>query len=227
MHILRSVFGMDREAALGFAAARGFGLVVAHDGERPIGSHLPFTVQRSEGAVFVQCHVTRANPLAALADGQRSFLIVATGADAYVSNDWYVSPDQVSTWLYEAVHLTGPARRLPDEANRPHGDELLRASERLLAPKTPWTLDDMDPVKRAAMLKAITTIEIAVVGVEGQSKLNQHKTDADHVAVAKALDRAGDPASRAVARRMMSLRPTLDYERCLDPVQEKKDQQRS
>ena len=36
-----------------------------------------------------------------------SWLMAVNGADAYVSPDWYVSPDQVPTWLYQAVHLTG------------------------------------------------------------------------------------------------------------------------
>ena len=210
MHILRSAFEMDRDAALDFAADRSFGLVVAYDGDYPVASHLPFVLRR-EGAAVVQCHVTRANPLARLADGQRSFLVVAAGADAYVSNDWYVSPDQVSTWLYEAVHLTGTATRLPTEANRRHGDDLLRAAEHPLAPKPPWHLDRMEPTKRAAMLEAIVTIEIAVDAVEGQRKLNQHKLDADHVAVAQALERSRGPGGREVARRLRELRPLLDY----------------
>ena len=42
-----------------------------------------------------------------LADGKSSWLLRVNGADAYVSPDWYVSPDQVPTWLYQAVHLTG------------------------------------------------------------------------------------------------------------------------
>lgn len=216
MHILRSAFEMERDAALDFAASRGFGLVLANDGDRPVGSHLPFVLWRAGGAVGVQCHVTRANPLAGLADGQRSFLVVATGVDAYVSNDWYVSRDQVSTWLYEAVHLTGVARRLPEDENRRHGDDLLLASERLLAPKVPWHLDAMDPAKRAAMLKAITTIEITVGTVEGQSKLNQHKSDADHAAVARALDRSGSLVGREMALRLKELRPLLDYDRPSD-----------
>ena len=55
-------------------------------------------------------HVARGNPLAALADGTSHWLLAVNGADAYVSPDWYVSPDQVPTWLYQAVHLTGPVR---------------------------------------------------------------------------------------------------------------------
>ncbi|MFX7849599.1 FMN-binding negative transcriptional regulator, partial [Acinetobacter baumannii] len=84
------------------------------------------------------------------ADG-RPFLVAVWGPDAYVSNDWYATPDHVSTWLDEAVHRTGPARRLTREANRDHGDALLSAFEERLAPKLPWQLSTMEPVKREAM----------------------------------------------------------------------------
>ena len=212
MHILKPAFGMERDAALDFTADRGFGIVVAHDGVRPVASHLPFVVQRDGPSAVVQCHVTRDNPLARLADGQRQFLVVAAGADAYVSNDWYVTPDQVSTWLYQAVHLTGTARCLPRHANRRHGDDLLHKAERPLWPKTPWGLDTMEPGKRAAMLDAITTIEIAVEVVEGQCKLNQHKSDLDQIAVVQSLERFGNPSGQEIARRMRQVRPLLDYD---------------
>lgn len=203
---------MERRAALDFAARRGFGLLVAFDGGQPVGSHLPFVLAGRDGAETVQAHVTAANPLAALADGERRFLLAVSGPDAYVSNDYYASPDQVSTWLYEAVHLTGPARRLDGAANRGHGDALLETAEARLTPKKPWDLARMEPGKRGAMLGAIATLELTVEMVEGQRKLNQHKPDADHVAVVRALERRGNAGSRAIAQLLRAERPHLAYQ---------------
>jgi transcriptional regulator len=45
--------------------------------------------------------------------------------------------------------------------------------------------------------------------VEGSFKLNQHKADADHVAVASALGRLGDAAGRQLAGTMRAMRPNL------------------
>lgn len=61
-----------------------------------------------------------------------------------MSNDWYDSPDQVSTWLYEAVHLSGIGHLRPVSENRPHGDELLAVSEARL-PKAPSSVGTMAP----------------------------------------------------------------------------------
>lgn len=211
MHVLRAPFRMEESEAVAFAADRGFGIVVAADRDGPRGSHVPFVILPHRDGVVVQVHFTAENPLVGLADGSTRFLLIVTGRDAYVSNDWYVSPDQVSTWLYEAVHLSGVARRRGMDENRRHGDALLAASEARLDPKVPWSLDRMEPARREGMLGAIRVVDIAVDRVEGQRKLNQHKPDHDHVAVATRLARETDTGSQELARTMRALRPHLDY----------------
>lgn len=211
MHILRPQFRIEDERALAFAAARGFGVIVAADERGPRGSHVPFVIERRDDSVIAQIHLTARNPLVEFADGQRRFLLIVAGDDAYISNDWYASRDNVSTWLYEAVHLSGVAQLREIGENRGHGDALLATSEARL-PKQPWDLAQMEPAKRETMLSSIRVIDLVVDGIEGQSKLNQHKADADHVAVADQLARAEDAGSRRLAAKMRALRPELAYE---------------
>ena len=221
MHILRPQFRIEQERALTFAAARGFGVIVAADDRGPRASHVPFVIERRDGRVFVQIHLTAKNPLVELADGKRSFLLIVSGDDAYVSNDWYASADNVSTWLYEAVHLSGVAHLRDHGENRGHGDALLAASEARLS-KQPWDLTQMEPGKREAMLAGIRVIDLVVDEIEGQSKLNQHKSDADYVALVDRLAHAEETASRRLAEKMRALRPELEYGggRCVGRVSE-------
>ena len=212
MHILRPQFRIEEQRALAFAADRGFGVIVAADERGPRGSHVPLAVQQRDDRVIVQIHLTSKNPLVELADGVRRFLLIVSGDDAYVSNDWYASRDNVSTWLYEAVHLSGVAHLRERDDNRAHGDALLAVSEARL-PKQPWGLAQMEPTKRETMLASIRVIDLVVDQIEGQSKLNQHKSDEDHVAVANQLARAEETGSRRLAERMRALRPELPYER--------------
>lgn len=211
MHILRPQFRIEEERALAFAAARGFGAIVAADERGPRASHVPFVVLRREDRVIVQVHFTTKNPLVALANGVRRFLLIVSGDDAYVSNDWYASRDNVSTWLYEAVHISGVAHVREHADNRGHGDALLAVSEARL-PKPPWDLAQMEPAKRESMLASIRVIDLVVDQIEGQLKLNQHKSDEDHVAVANQLARAEETGSRRLAAKMRALRPGLEYE---------------
>lgn len=205
-------FKIHPAVALAFAAARGFGLVVACDGGRPAAAALPFRLIEADGKVpRLQFHVARPNPLAALAEKGGTWLVAVQGPDAYVSPDWYASAEQVPTWLYEAVHLSGPVHVIPAAHAGDHLDELTAQFEAWLAPKPVWTAARVSPDRRAMLMQAIVAIEMKVETVESSFKLNQHKTDADHVAVARALSQQSDPAACAIAERMVALRPHLDY----------------
>jgi transcriptional regulator len=211
MHVLRPQFRIEEQRALEFAAKRGFGVIVAADANGPRASHVPFVLDQRDGRVIAQIHFTAKNPLVELADGVRRFMLIVAGDDAYISNDWYASADNVSTWLYEAVHLSGVAHLRGHDENRGHGDALLAVAEaRLLKP--PWDLQQMEPGKRESMLAAIRVVDLVVDQIEGQAKLNQHKSDADHVAVADQLAQSEETGHRRLARKMQALRPGLGYD---------------
>jgi transcriptional regulator len=204
------MFKPDRTASLGFAQARGFGTVCAWDGTKPIASSLPFYLAYADdGTPRLAFHVARNNPLAKLADDKTPWLMTVNGADAYVSPDWYVSPDQVPTWLYQAVHLTGTVRTLSDSELGPHLDALSSKFEGWLAPKPAWTTSKMTAGRRETLKKAIVGLVMSVDEIEGSFKLNQHKSDVDHLAVAAALERRPEAVAQVLANEMRALRPNL------------------
>jgi transcriptional regulator len=205
-------FRTHQAVALAFAAARGFGLVIACDGGRPVASPLPFLLIEKDGETpRLQFHVARGNPLAALAERGGTWLLAVQGPDTYISPDWYASEEQVPTWLYETVHLSGPVSVIPPAHMSAHLDALSAKFEGWLAPKPPWTVEKVSPGRREVLLKPIVGMEMKVESVEGSFKLNQHKSDADNVSVARALSH-GDEAARSIAERMVALRPQLDYD---------------
>jgi transcriptional regulator len=202
------MFKPDRAASLAFAEARGFGTVSAWDGRKPVGSPLPFYLSSAaDGTPMAWFHVARHNPLAKLADGRSSWLLAVTGADAYVSADWYVSPDQVPTWLYQSVHLTGPVRMLSDEELAVQVDTLSAKFENRMAPKKPWTSAKMTAARLEALKKGIVGLSMRVEDVEGSFKLNQQKSEADYAAVANGLAERADHGSQTIAQLMREARP--------------------
>lgn len=205
-------FKVHPAIALAFAAARGFGTVIACDGGRPVAASVPFLLTETHGkSARVTFHVARGNPLAALAQKCAPWLISVFGPDAYVSADWYASEHQVPTWLYETVQLGGPVHVIAPEHTRAHLDALSARFEEPLAPKRPWTSDKLPPDRLDMLSKAIVVIEMEVETVEASFKLNQHKPDADNVAVANALAAQPDTDAQAIASRMVALRPHLLY----------------
>ena len=202
------MFKPDRAAGLAFAEAHGFAAVCAWDGSKPIASALPFYLSyAADGTPQAAFHVARHNPLAKLADGTSSWLLAVNGADAYVSADWYVSPDQVPTWLYQAVHLTGPVRMLSDDELAVQIDTLSAKYENRLLPKMPWTSAKMTAPRLEALKKMIVGLVMTVEEVEGSFKLNQHKSEADYTAVANALASLRDAGSQQIAGLMREVRP--------------------
>lgn len=209
---VNSHFKVHPATSLAFAAARGFGLVIASDGGRPVASPLPFRLIEQDGKVpKLEFHVARANPLGAIAEKGGTWLVAVQGHDAYVSPDWYASAEQVPTWLYESVHLSGPVRVTDAEHMEGHTERLSATFESWLAPKPQWLLDKVSQKRKEMLMKGIIGIEMTIETIEGAFKLNQHKGDEDHVAVTNALSRQDDPAAQAIAKRMAALRPQLDY----------------
>ena len=203
-----SPYKSDRTASLAFAEARGFGLACAWDGNKPVASSLPFYLtSANDGTPRAAFHVARHNPLVKLADGTTSWLLAVNGADAYVSPDWYVSPDQVPTWLYQAVHLTGPVRTLSDDELVVQIDTLSAKFENWLAPKKPWTSAKMTAARLEALKKGIVGFSMRIEDVEGSFKLNQHKSEADYAAVANGLAAMPDSNSQTIAQLMRETRP--------------------
>jgi transcriptional regulator len=202
------MFKSDRAASLGFAELRGFGTVSAWDGKKPIASPLPFYLDYADdGTPRALFHVARGNPLIKLADGASCWLLAVNGVDAYVSPDWYVSSDQVPTWLYQAVHLTGTVRKQSDSELGPHLDALSAKFENWLAPKPPWMSSKMTAGRLDAMKKAIVGLVMTVEEIEGSFKLNQHKSEVDYAGVAGALALQADTSAQQIARTMRAIRP--------------------
>jgi transcriptional regulator len=202
------MFKSDRAASLAFAEARGFGLACAWDGSKPVASSLPFYLTfAGDGTPQAAFHVARHNPLVKLADGTTSWLLAVSGADTYVSPDWYVSPDQVPTWLYQAVHLTGTVRLLSDDELAEQIETLSAKFEDRLLPKKPWLSSKMTAGRLEALKKAIVGMVMTVEDIEGSFKLNQHKSDADYTALAGALATQPDADAHVIAGLMRGLRP--------------------
>lgn len=206
------VFQPSRSASLAFATARGFGTICTSAAGRPVAAAVPFCLDSApDGTPLLAFHVARRNPLVGCADRITPWLMAVNGADAYVSADWYVSPDQVPTWLYQAVHLTGTVRAMSDDDLGLHLDTLSAQFEAHLAPKPPWTSSKMTAGRLDAVKKAIVGLVMTVEDVEGSFKLNQHKSEADQMAVGAALSQQDDAGARMISARMAAIRSQADH----------------
>lgn len=178
----------DADAArnLGYARERGFGILAANARNGPLIAHIPFLL--NEAGNVADLHLVRSNPIARALREPMSVKIAVSGPDTYISPDWYGVSDQVPTWNYVAVHLTGVLELRPQEELRDLLDRQSAFYENRLLPKKPWKTAKMTKEVLDKMMRQIVPCRMQVTGVDGTWKLNQNKPDAvrlsaaDHVA---------------------------------------------
>ena len=176
----------DRDEMLDFVAEHAFAHIFTASEGGQFVVHAPVIVR--DGKVLF--HIARRNRIADRLDG-RPVLISVLGRHAYQSANWYVSENQVPTWHYEAVEVSGVARRLSDEELVAQVDQLSDTMERRYAPERPWTRDKMEAGKFDAMTKAIVGFEVEPSEIRGTRKFNQHKSGDDLAATIEGQRGAG------------------------------------
>lgn len=179
-----------REANLTFARERGFGILMVNGDDGPLAAHVPFVMSPHGDALDI--HLVRSNPVVRVLNAPTHALIAVSGADAYISPDWYGMEDQVSTWNYVAVHLRGRLELLPQETLRSQIDRLSALFEDRLLPKKPWKSSKMNEEALARMMRAICPLRLIIESVDGTWKLSQNKPEAARLGAADGVV-AGTP----------------------------------
>jgi transcriptional regulator len=160
----------DHDKSLSFAAKRGFGALSVNGKNGPLAAHLPFVFNEDRSKLAF--HMLRSNPVARAAGPA---LLAVSGPDAYISPDWYGTPEQVPTWNYVAVHIRGTLRILEPEALEPHLRALSGEFERRLLPKPIWDLDKVSVAAREKMMRMLVPAELDITDIDATWKLGQNK----------------------------------------------------
>lgn len=175
MHPNQVYHTADAQRNLDFARKRAFGVLAVSGEEGPVISHIPFVL--SEAGETLDLHLVRSNPIARMLTTPLKVRIAISGGDSYISPDWYEVDDQVPTWNYVAVHLTGILELRPQEEIRELLDRQTSFFEEQLRPKEPWRVAKMTPDVLDAMMQQIVPCRMQVTGVDGTWKLSQNKPD--------------------------------------------------
>ncbi len=186
---------------IAFARSRAFGVLALNGDDGPLISHIPFLL--SDDAATADLHLVRSNPIARMGEGSHAAKILVSGPDSYVSPDWYGVQDQVPTWNYIAVHLTGTLERLPQDAMHDMLDRQSAAYEAQLLPKTPWTTAKMTPEVLEKMMRMIVPFRFTVTGVDGTWKLGQNKPELARVSAAEHMAEHGIGSEVEIIAAMM------------------------
>lgn len=176
MHPNPSFHSTDHAKDIAFVRDRAFGTLVMNGDPVPLVAHVP--VLLSEDGREVLIHLVRSNPIARALKSPLPARIAVSGPDAYISPDWYGVADQVPTWNYVAVQITGVLELLPHGKMREVLDIQSAHYETRLRPKTPWTAAKMTPEVLEKMMRMIVPCRMRVDDIAATWKLGQNKPDA-------------------------------------------------
>lgn len=194
--------GAPRDRNLEFARERGFGLLALSTEGAPLLSHVPFLL--NDEGTEAELHLVRSNPIARLLKkGPQVARLAVSGGDTYISPDWYDLADQVPTWNYVAVHLTGSLELMPETGLRDLLDRQSAHYEGRLLPKAPWTTSKMTSEVMEKMMRMIVPCRLAVAEVDGTWKLGQNKPEAARHAAAKEVGAHGFGSDTAQLAALM------------------------
>ncbi len=184
-----------------FARARAFGLLAMSTEAAPLLSHVPFLLNAD--ATRADLHLVRSNPILRLLKQAQPARIAVSGPDGYISPDWYGLDDQVPTWNYVAVHLTGTLEMRPQDELRDVLDRQAADFETRLLPKPPWAASKMSPEALDRLMRMIVPCRLNITGIDGTWKLNQNKPDAARLGAAEQVAATGIGSDTAQLAHLM------------------------
>jgi transcriptional regulator len=191
----------------GFLADHPMAQLVTMTGDGLVATPMPMLYEPiDDGLGSLVGHVARANRQWAEAIPAVEALAIFTGANAYISPNWYPAKREhgkvVPTWNYETVHVRGNLVIHDDvEWKRALVTRLTVRHESQLA--APWAVGDAPADYIATMLNAIVGVEVQITRILAKRKLSQNRSAADVAGVIDGLTERGE-SSADVAAAMQS-----------------------
>ena len=194
----------DRSKILEFLGQNDFATLVAYDGEKSVASHLLMEIVEEGERIFVNGHMSRANPLWKLLEKNQEVLVIFQGPHTYISPTWY-NHVNVPTWNYQIIHVYGKPRLITEY------DEAYSVLKRLIdryETSGHYKIETLpqDFVKKE--IKGIAAFQIVVTRIEANYKLSQNRDDESYQSIVTHLEERTDEFSHEVARAMRENRPS-------------------
>ena len=193
----------DRTRILEFLQQNDFATVLAHDGERPVASHLLVEVIETSEGWFINSHMSRANPLWKMFERNSEILVIFQGPHTYISPTWY-NHINVPTWNYQAVHLYGRPRLVTD---REETYQLLKRLTDRYEKSDRYRMETLPPDFVEKEMKGVMAFQVEVTQIQANYKLSQNRDDEDYWNIVANLDKREDELSHGVAEAMRRQRP--------------------
>jgi len=202
MYISKLYREEDHTKILEFLQQNEFATLVTYDGEKPTASHLLMEVMQEGENLFVNGHMSKANPLWKTFEKNPEVLVIFQGPHTYISPTWY-NHLNVPTWNYQAVHIYGKPRIVTDQ------EETYGILSRLVArneSNAAYRLETLPQEFVSKEIRGIVAFQVEVTRIEANYKLSQNRNNQDYHNIITRLHEREDEMSHGVAKAMRANR---------------------
>jgi transcriptional regulator len=203
MHIIKYYREDNGARILEFIRQNDFATLVAYDGEKPVASHLLMEVLEDGENIWVNGHMSRANPLWKMFEKNPRVLVIFQGPHTYISPTWY-NHVNVPTWNYQSVHVYGKPRLVTDKTES-YG--ILKRLIDRYETNTPYRLETLPQDFVEKEIRGIAAFQIEVTEIEANYKLSQNRDEESYRSIVGHLEQRTDELSHQIAEAMKQNRP--------------------
>lgn len=188
MYIPNEFHQPNQATAIEYMKTYSFATLITASGNTPHATHLPFVIEVENDSIILHSHMAKGNPQwNDFAKGP--CLVVFSNPNAYISPSLYEKNDNVPTWNYIAVHASGNAKIIANEADK------VALLERMIHNYEPEYFAQWKTVSeryKANLLPDLVAFTIVVLQLECKEKLSQNRSRKERETIAKSLLDAGN-----------------------------------
>ena len=195
----------DEPEIVDFIRTNAFATLISQVEGKPWATHLPFVLgKNNSGEPVLSGHLAKANQQWKLISENEDVLVIFQGPHAYISSSWY-NHENVPTWNYLAVHVTGKIRLIEGEELMDHLKSLTNIYEEGRPNRV--RVETMSESYVAGQLRALVGFEIKIEEVKGAAKLSQNRDNVNYQNIVEKLKESEFPLDKEVASEMEKRRP--------------------
>jgi transcriptional regulator len=180
-----------------FIDTYGFAIMVSHENNAPIATHLPLVLDRENE--MLTGHFAKANRQWKGIEGQE-VLVIFHGPHHYISSSWYETNQSVPTWNYIAVHVYGTVEIMTER------DEILASLRQLVdkyeGPGSTYRIDASNEAFVQGLMDGIVAFRLKMNRIEGKWKLSQNHSRERQMRVIEALESIDTENAKSIAKQM-------------------------
>ena len=198
MYTLNAYNTTDREKAIQFINDNSFGDLVTNHKGILCSNKVPFILDAEKSELYG--HFGKSNEQLIDIDKSDEALVIFSGADSYISPQWYISENAVPTWNFQTLQCKGKPSLVDKQSLMEILAKLTKFHESSFSP--PWTMARLDPEKREMMVNLLTGFKLEITDIRFKEKMSQVRDINDRENIIKELEAINTSMSQKVSKIM-------------------------